>query len=55
LRTRDPYLLPRGFILFDDSADGTKFEVGRLVEDVKRRDDYRVVVKNPNYLVQKIA
>ena len=51
----DRHLLPGGFILFDDSADGTKFEVGRLIEEVKRRDDYRVVVKNPNYLVQKLA
>lgn len=51
----DRHLVPGGFILFDDSADGTMFEVGRVVDEVKRRGDYRVVVKNPNYLVQKIA
>ena len=51
----DRHLLPGGLILFDDSSDGTKFEVGRLIDEVKRREDYRVVVKNPNYLVQKIA
>jgi hypothetical protein len=51
----DRHLVPGGFILFDDSADGTKFEVGRLVQEVKGRGDYRVVVKNPNYLVQKVG
>jgi len=51
----DRHLLPGGFILFDDSADGTRFEVGRVVEEVKGMPNYRVVVKNPNYLVQKMG
>jgi len=50
----DRCLEPGGFILFDDSADGTKFEVGAVVQEISRRTDYRVVLKNPNYLFQKI-
>jgi predicted O-methyltransferase YrrM len=53
-KSTDRHLEPGGFILFDDSADGTKFEVGRVVEEVKRLPNYRVVIKNPNYLVQKL-
>ena len=51
----DRFLEPGGFILFDDSADGTKFEVGAVIDEVKRMSNYRVVLKNPNYLVQKIG
>jgi len=51
----DRHLEPGGFILFDDSADGTKFEVGRVIEEVKRLPNYRVIINNPNYLVQKLA
>lgn len=50
----DRFLERGGFILFDDSADGSPWEVCRVIEEVKRLPNYRVVVKNPNYLVQKI-
>lgn len=53
-RNADRFLEPGGFILFDDSADGSKWEVTRVIEEVKRLGSYRVVVQNPNYLVQKI-
>jgi hypothetical protein len=51
----DRFLSVGGFVLFDDSADGTKFECGRVVEEVKRMPNYRLVVRNPNYLFQKIG
>lgn len=51
----DRHLQPGGFILFDDSADGSHWEVCRVIEEIKRLPNYRVVIKNPNYLVQKIA
>jgi hypothetical protein len=51
----DRFLEPGGFVLFDDSADGSKWEVSRVIEEVKQRDDYRFVVKNPNYMFQKVA
>ena len=51
----DRFLEPGGFILFDDSADGSVWEVTRVIEEVKRMPNYRVVIANPNYLVQKIG
>jgi hypothetical protein len=50
----DKFLEPGGFVLFDDSADGSHWEVCRVVEEVKRMSNYRFVLKNPNYLFQKI-
>jgi len=51
----DRFLEPGGFILFDDSADGSPWEVCRVIEEIKRRSDYRLIVKNPNYLFQKVT
>jgi hypothetical protein len=51
----DPHLAVGGFVLFDDSADGSHWEVTRVVAEVKRMANYRVVAKNPNYLFQKIG
>jgi hypothetical protein len=51
----DRFLEVGGFVLFDDSADGTKFEVGGVIEEVKKMENYRVILKNPNYLFQKIG
>jgi hypothetical protein len=49
----DRFLEPGGFVLFDDSADGSKWEVTRVISEVKERGDYEFVVKNPNYLFRK--
>lgn len=51
----DRHLEPGGFVLFDDSADGVHREVARVVSEVKRMPNYRVAVKNPNYLFQKVT
>lgn len=51
----DRFLEPGGFILFDDSADGSAWEVTRVIDEVKRRPNYQVITRNPNYLVQKTA
>jgi hypothetical protein len=40
--------------LFDDSADGSHWGVCGVIEEVKRMSNYRMVVKNPNYLFQKV-
>ncbi len=50
----DRFLEPGGFILFDDSADGSQWEVCRVIEEVKQLKNYRMVTKNPNYLFQKM-
>jgi hypothetical protein len=49
----DRFLVPGGFILFDDSADGSEFEVTRVVQEVLNSDAYEIVAKNPNYLLRK--
>ncbi len=52
----DRYLETNGFILFDDSADyHTYFGVNQLVKEIKKMDNYEVVIKNPNYLFRKIG
>jgi hypothetical protein len=51
----DRFLEPGGFVLFDDSADGSPWEVCRVVEEVKRLANYRCVARNPNYCFQKLG
>jgi len=51
----DKWLVPGGFILFDDSADGSRWEVCRVIEEIVDSRRYRVVAKAPNYLVQKLS
>ncbi len=48
------YLLKGGFILFDDSIDGTSFGSAKLMKEVKTNKEFKLVYKNPNYLVQKV-
>jgi Methyltransferase domain len=49
----DRLLVPKGFILFDDSADGSEWEVCQVVQEVLASNAYDLVSKNPNYLLQK--
>jgi hypothetical protein len=51
----DKHLELGGFILFDDSADFSGWEVNRVVQEVKKSGKYEVILKNPNYLLKKIA
>lgn len=50
----DRFLDVGGFILFDDSADFSEWPVKRVVREVLTNPDYRLIMKNPNYLFQKI-
>ena len=49
----DEFLEKGGFILFDDSGDGSPWEVCRVVDEIKRAGRYEVIIKNPNYLFRK--
>jgi len=49
----DQFLEPGGFVLFDDSSDGSAWEVCRVVAEVKSGGRYDVVAANPNYLFRK--
>ena len=44
-----------GFILFDDSAPYETHECARFMKDILKNKRYKLVVKNPNYLFQKIT
>jgi hypothetical protein len=50
----DRWLDRGGFILFDDSADGSGWEVCDVVSEVLRTGRYEKVANNPNYLVRKL-
>ena len=42
-----------GFILFDDSADGSGWGVCTVIEEIKKSKKYKLIIKNPNYLFKK--
>jgi hypothetical protein len=48
------FLVKGGFIFFDDSAAHIETGVREIVKEVKKRNDYELVVRNPNYLFKKI-
>jgi len=51
----DRYLDVGGFILFDDSADYyDQFGVNRLMKEIMKLANYKLVIKNPNYLFKKV-
>ena len=45
---------PGGYLLFDDSADDSGWEVGRVVKDVEETGRYKLIAKNPNYFYKKV-
>jgi hypothetical protein len=49
----DKYLEKGGFVLFDDSADGSGWEVCRVVQEVQDSGRYELVAKSPNYFFRK--
>jgi hypothetical protein len=49
----DKHLEAGGFLLFDDSGDGTAWEVCRVVREVMLTGRYDLVAKNPNYFFRK--
>jgi len=51
----DRFLELGGFILFDDSADDSEWEVRRVVHEVAESGRYTLIAKAPNYFFQKIS
>lgn len=50
----DRYLMPGGFVLFDDSSDmGVFDDIKRVMIEIMQNDDYNLVLKCPNYCFQK--
>jgi hypothetical protein len=51
----DRYLDPGGFIVFDDSADGSGWGSNRTAKEAALLPRYEVVAQNPNYCLRKRA
>ena len=51
----DRHLITDGFILFDDSADYSSLGCHKFVKELQKDGRYRLIMKNPNYLFQKIT
>ena len=49
------YLDVGGFVLFDDSSDNNAFGLTKLMQEIINNKDYKLVLKNPNYLFVKLA
>ncbi|MFX0136845.1 MAG: class I SAM-dependent methyltransferase [Candidatus Hodarchaeota archaeon] len=45
-----------GFILFDDSWDGSPYGIGisRVIKEIKESGKYKIIIKNPNYFFKKL-
>ena len=50
----DKFLEIGGFILFDDSADSSGWEVCQVVAEISKLTRYKLIKKNPNYLFKKL-
>ena len=51
----DRWLERGGFILFDDSAIGTRWDVCKVAEEVAALGRYEVVARNPNWFFRKLS
>lgn len=51
----DKYLEIGGFILFDDSADNSGWQLCKVIEEIKNGRNYEIIINNPNYLIKKTA
>jgi hypothetical protein len=49
----DRHLEPGGFVLFDDSGDGTDWGVCKVVAEVAASGRYELIANNPNYFFRK--
>jgi len=49
----DRFLEKGGFILFDDSGDGSGWEVCNVVKEVRASGKYELIANNPNYFFRK--
>ena len=48
------HLVSGGFILFDDSVDSDPFGLTKLMKEIEKNPDYKLVMKNPNCLFQRL-
>ena len=46
---------PGGFILLDDSEDGSTLGSARLAKEIAKDEAFKLIARNPNHLFQKVA
>jgi hypothetical protein len=46
-------LIGGGFIVFDDSADGSDWDSRLTAQEAAKHPDYELIAKNPNYCIRK--
>lgn len=51
----DRFLVPGGFVLFDDSASHLEFEVYPVTQELRGNPRYELVAVNPNHLFRKVG
>lgn len=50
----DRALVSGGFVLFDDSADGSTWDVNQLTREIASGSQYELISRDPNYLFRKM-
>ena len=48
-------LMKSGFVLFDDSMDGSTFGSALFMNEMKKNKNYQLISKNPNYLYKRLT
>ncbi len=48
-------LVKDGYILLDDSGDGQNFGSAKMMSHIKKDKRFKIIAKNPNYLIQKVV
>ncbi len=49
----DAFLEQKGFILFDDSANSSDWDVKKVIAEINDDKKYELIINNPNYLFMK--
>jgi hypothetical protein len=49
----DPFVLPGGYVFFDDTGEAWGPEMARVVREVQLHPDYELIARTPNYLFRK--
>jgi len=52
-RGADPFLVPGGFVFFDDTSEAWGAEMARVVREVENHPHYELIARTPNYFFRK--
>jgi len=49
----DPFVLPGGYVFFDDTGEAWGPEMAQVVQEVQRHPHYELIARTPNYFFRK--